>query len=223
MMNFDNNVDTNERKTGELNFEFRVNGRKLTQKLPTSDTIRNLSGGYHNPDNVERKMRYAVYFTNRSQIIVRREFVIPPRGWIFLSFEFNSNGVSDIDSVIRTSDDKLVSPHFMLGSHELHASDGLAGGKLLFEIESLDGDSDTRSVEYTLNDHDMVLDLQAYNVSSDKRFRLTIRNCFLYNSDGQNLLDFKEIMQVAFFPDDLYNLQIRINANGTIAASYERI
>ena len=219
-MNFSNNVDFTEEATGLFEAEFEINNEKFVQSLPSSRTTRHLNATYHNFEMTPVIIRISVKLTGESQLINSAEIVLPGRSRAECTYEFNALAISDIDCVIQDADDNLINPYFILGSNEFRPGEGLAGGKLIIETDS-PTEYECRSIEYTLDDQDLVLKLEADNVSQ-KRFRLTISNCYLYNASGQNLLQFDELIQVAFFPEDSYNLQIRINADGTVAANHER-
>ena len=219
-MNFSNNVDYTEEQTGLFEVQFEINNDTYVQQLPTSRTSRHLNATYHNFEMSPVIIRTSVKLTGESQLINSAEIVLPGRSRAECSYEFNALAISDIDCVIQDANDNLLNPYFILGSNEFRPGEGLAGGKLIIETDS-PNEYDSRSIEYTLDGQDLVLNLEADNLSQ-KRFRLTISNCYLYNASGQNLLQFDELVQVAFFPNDTYNIQIRINADGTVAANHER-
>ena len=220
-MNFNNNVDFTEEETGRFEAEFQINNEKYVQELPTSRTTRYLTASYHNFEDTPVVIQIAVKLTGESQLINSAEIILPGRSTAECRYEFNALAISDIDTIIQDADDNLVNPYFILGSNEFRTGEGLAGGKVIIETDS-PNDYECRSIEYTLDDQDLLLNLEADNISQ-KRFRLTISNCYLYNASGQNLLEFEELVQVAFFPNDCYNLMIRINADGTVAVNQERI
>ena len=155
---------------------------------------------------------------NVRQLISNFQVHVPPRSKINFNFEFNTNGVSDIDSLIDQHDN-IISPYLVMGSQEFRTSNGLAGGKLLFEIESFNS-LDSRSTEYTMIDHDLVLDLEIEN-NNEKSYRIKITNCYLYNQDGQNLLQFERVMELFLYPQDYYIIKIMIGADGTVNSSSE--
>jgi len=220
-MNFHNDVNFADVKTGEVSFEIKINEEQFNQILPTSNTTRHFNGQFHNFEENEVQMSILASLTNRSQILHDVKIDIPARSTINFSYEFNSIGISDIDAVIEDIEGNLQNPYFILGSNELRPASGLASGKLIFEVDSNEN-LDTRAIQYTLVDNDLLLDLEADNISN-KQFRLKITNCYLYNGDRKNLLDLEEILQLAFFPGDCVNLKIRICADGTVTCQFERI
>ena len=219
-MNFSNNVDYTEEQTGLFEADFEIKNETYSQTLPTSRTTRYISGSFHNVEDTPIVIKSSVKLTGESQLINSAEIVLPGRSTATCTYEFHALAVSDIDCVIQDAEDNLVNPYLILGSNEFQPGEGLAGGKLIIETDS-PAEYDCRSIQYTLDDQDLVLKLEADNISR-KRFRLRISNCYLYNHSGQNLLEFEELIEVAFFPNDCYNIRIRINADGTVASNYER-
>ena len=221
MVNFHHDIQENDVQTGEARFKIEIGDEEHSHILPTCDSIRHFNGIHHNFEEEPVMMAISATLTTRSQIINTVNVTIPPRSTLHFSYEMNSIGLSDIDAVVEDADGQLQNPYFLLGSNELRSSSGLAGGKIVFEIDSRTH-SDTRAIEYTLVDNDLVLDLEADNIS-EKRFRLRIFNCYLYNASDNNLLDFQEILEVAFFPGDRVNLKIKVRANGNVSCRYERV
>ena len=218
-MNFTNNVDFNEEATGLFEVQFEINNDTYVQQLPTSRTTRHLNASYHNFELLPMIIRTEVKLTGESQLINSAEIIVPARSTAHCSYEFNSLAISDIDCAIQDSSDNLLNPYLILGSNEFQPGHGLAGGKMIMELDS-PTEYESRAIEYTLDGQDLVLNLEADNISR-KRFRLRISNCYLYNSSGQNLLDFEELLELAFFPNDCFNIQIRINADGAVNIHHE--
>ena len=224
-MHFTNDIDAAEPKTGLLKIEVGIKNQKYYQYLETSDSIRNVFGRYTNfddePVDIYIGIHFTVGFPNLNQIIKSRDFQIPARSSIYLDLEFNSLGVSDIDSTIVTGDNTITNPYFILGAKEFRPSEGVAGGKIIIEVKSGDGE-DIREIEYFLNDYDLVLDLEADN-NTDEDCQLVIKNCFLWNANDLDIFEIKDLVNISFNANDCYNLKIRINAEGTTLASQRRI
>ena len=221
MVNFNNDIHENDIQTGEARFTIKIGEEEYNHILPTSDTIRHFNGQHHNFQEYPVVMSISASLTTRSQIINTVDVIIPPRSTMNFSYEINTIGLSDIDAIIENAEGQLQNPYFLLGSNELRTSSGLAGGKIIFEIDNRT-ESDSRAIEYTLVDQDLKLDLEADNIS-EKRFRMRIFNCYLYNASDVDVLDFKELLEVAFFPGDCVNLKIKIRANGIVSCQYERV
>ena len=219
-MNFEDNVDYTEQQTGEIQFTYEYKGENIQRTLPTTDTVRTFGVDFPNRTEAELIIPVAVTVTGRSQLINSHEIRVPMFAKAHCNYEFNTNGVSDVECLITDENGDFIHRYSILGANEFQAGEGVAGGKIVIEIDN-NRECETRSIEYTLADQDLMLNLEADNESTE-RFRLRISNCYLYNSGGRNLLDFDEIMVLAFFPRDFYNLKIRVGANGVVVANAER-
>ena len=219
-MNFQDNVDQTEQQTGEIKFTYMFKGEEIQRTLPTTDTVRTFEVEFPNRTEPDMIIPVEVTVTGRSQLINTHEIRVPMFAKAHCNYEFNTNGVSDVDCVLTDANGDFIERYTILGANEFKPGEGAAGGKILIEIDN-NQYSETRSVEYTLMDQDLMLNLEADNESTE-RFRLRISNCYLYNSGDRNLLDFQEVMELAFFPRDFYNLKIRVGANGVVVANAVR-
>ena len=224
LVNFETNAVslTDERdmrnNCAEFTFEFEEEIIKAIFAAERSTKFFNFD--YKNEDQQPVRMDYKVSIKgNKSEMIHSSFLIVPPNHRFYINFDFTNSSIDDVETTIISPEDNLIDACFILGPTKLTPDFGLAAGKLIIELETLESYK-IKELEFILNNNCVAINWEADNID-DKPVRLTISNCFLYNTDGNKLMEMDELMQFALLPGDRYDLQINISPNGA-NANYQR-
>ena len=219
IVNFETNaINANDAALGAniAEFDFEFEGEIIKAAFIAERTNRFFNFNYKNENENQVRMDYKISITgNRSQMIHSSFVIVPPNHTFFVNFDFTNSSIDDIESTIISPEDDLLDACFVLGSTKLTPGYGLAAGKLIVELETLESYK-IKELEYTLNNNCLVLNWEADNISN-KNVRMTISNCYLYNTDGENLMEMNELLQFALLPGDRYDITIEITPVGAAA------
>ena len=176
---------------------------------------------WNNDSDEPKSIEFEVELINKSQIKFTGEEIVPARTIFGLGLQSNQNSIHELNYWFADQVD-IKKPVWLLGTHALIPSlfgGGIASGKLITTIDSPDF-KESRSLEYTLQDECLLLDLSTHN-TTNKNYRLRISNSFLF----AEVMDFdvQDLVEIAMLPEDVYTIKINIRPSGRITTNITRL
>ena len=206
----------------KLSLTFNVEDDEIKEELQMLPRrLHDTYAQWNNDSDEPKTIEFEVELINKSQIKFKGEEIVPARTIFGLGLQSNQNSIHQLNYWFADQVD-IKKPVWLLGTHALIPSlfgGGIASGKLITTIDSQDF-KESRSLEYTLQDECLLLDLSTHN-TTNKNYRLKISNSFLF----AEVMDFdvQDLVEIAMLPDDVYTIKINIRPSGRITTNITRL